>query len=221
MRFRRHPVMIITWIIMAAAVVYFNFIPPVDPVPVRRSFIYFPFRIGEWKGKEKVISDYLVTTLGADDILMREYENEKGDSLELYFAYFDYIVFYEYGQDKGPHPPQTCWVGAGWSFKDLGEEEIELGSKKRPHALIKKLLARQEDKKIMMFYLYKLNERYVVDWLKFRGYAVKDSIFKRKNCSFTLQLSSVVGEEGVEYKVKEMKAFLAKVLTILERDYLP
>jgi exosortase/archaeosortase family protein len=80
----------------------------------KKSFLYFPFEIDGWKDKEKANSDYLISALGADDILVREYENKDEEKLELYFSYF---IFTKKG--KTPHAPQLCWVGSGWAFKDL------------------------------------------------------------------------------------------------------
>jgi len=221
MKLKIHPVIIISWAIMAFAAIYINIMPPVEPVPLRKTFLYFPFQIGDWKAKEKPASSYLITTLGADDILMRDYRNKEGDTCELYFSYFEYTVIHEYAQSKNPHPPQLCWVGAGWSFTDLGDEEVKLFSKKQPKALIKKLLAKRGDERVLMFYAHKLNEKYIVNWYNFRLQSMIDSVFKRRNSAFTLQLSTDVSGGDVSYKERKMQSFLVKILSILEKDYLP
>jgi len=219
---RMRPAIIISWLVIVFTGIYANFIFSVEPVPIRKSLIYFPFKIGEWKGVEKANSNYVMTTLGADDILLREYENINGDRMELYFSYYDYITSIHDKPAKMPHAPQVCWIGKGWVFKDLGDER--LGFKvngKTVNVKYKKILAEKQDKEVLLFYFFKLNDHYAVNWPRIRIYAFIDSILKHKNSTLTLQLSAVVDRRGSEYKEKEMKDFLAKVIFLLEKEYLP
>ena len=209
-------IILISWAILILGVIFIHFKPPANKVPLKKSFIYVPFEIGDWKAKEKPASDYLAATLGADDIFLREFENNSGEKLELYFSYFEYTK-----ENKAPHAPQLCWVGSGWSFKDLGEEKLKLETKKPSYAVIKKLLAQRNNEKVILIYCYKINDKYVADFSKFRALAVVDSIFKRKNCAFTLQLTSDVGSENPKDKEKIMKDFLKQALSLLETDFLP
>ena len=223
MRFRLHPVVIVSWIMMLCALVCITFMPSARPVPLKKPFIYFPFKIGEWEGREKPVLDRVVDELGADDIVQREYTNRKGDKCELYFSYYEYTSF---RGEKAPHVPEVCWVGKGWTFKELGEEDIELRSKEQPYALVRKKLARREKKdgeeKVLLFYLLKMNEKYVGgNRAKFISNFRKDIFLQRKTSAFTLQLSTDVGEEGIEYKEKQMREFLVRVLSILEDGFLP
>lgn len=206
-----------SWSILIFAIIYIHFLQGVTPVALKKQFIYFPFEIGQWTDKEKAGSDYLTGALGADDILTREYENKQGEKFELYFAYFEYTK-----EGKTPHAPQLCWVGSGWNFKSLGDENLTLDCKGCPQVVIKKILATKNKNKILLLYCYKINGKYASDLLKFRVLNVLDSIIKRRNSAFTLQLSAPLSEgEGLEMKEKEMKDFLVKVFSILEADFLP
>jgi len=218
---KKNYITITSWVIMILGIIHINFALSIEPVPLKKSFIYFPFQINGWKAKEKIFSDYLVTSLGFDDILIREYQNKEGDILELYFAYFENTGVLKGGEEKGPHTPKMCWVGAGWTLVDLGKEKIELNSKQKKYALVRKVLARRGDEETLLLYLYKANEKYALNWIDFQRYKAIDSIIKGKNSAFTLQLSSDIGGEGIEYKEKQMKVFLREVLTILENSYLP
>jgi len=204
-----------SWLILALAIIYINFIQGVRPAPLKKSFIYFPFEIGEWRDKEKTGSDYLITALGADDILIREYEDREGEKLELYFSYFQFT------KKGGPHAPQLCWVGSGWSFQDLGEERLTLDCKNCPQVVLKKILASKEDKKILLFYCYRINKKYFSDFFKFRAASVFNSIVKRRNNSFTLQLSMQLDGKDLEKEESKMREFLLKVFSVLETDFLP
>lgn len=205
------------WAILLSTLFLAHHLASVEKVYVKNPFREFPYRVGEdWIGKGKYNSSYLAGAIGADEYFLRNYHDDQGNNVELYFAYFENI-----GAKKGPHAPQLCWVGSGWSFKDLGDDIIVLRSEKVPYATVKKILAEREGKRILLFYCYKLNEKYFTDFGTYRIYAVLDTIFQRKNSAFTLQLTSDVGEGDYSKKEAIMKDFLAKILTILESDFLP
>ena len=204
------------WFIVAVAVVYVHFAQNVTSVPLKKPFLYFPFEIEGWKDREKSNSDYLISALGADDVLVREYENKEGEKLELYFSYFNFT-----NKGKAPHAPQLCWVGSGWAFKDLGVEVIQPACAGCPAVAIKKILAEKKDASVILFYCYRANREYVADFTRFRGLIVRDSLVKRKNSAFTLQLSSPADKYSVQAKAQVMRDFLTQVFSILEKDFLP
>ncbi len=216
MKLSKTIIILASWLILIASILYINFIPEGKPVPLRKAFLYFPFELGEWQGKEQTSSDYLATYLGADDILIREYKNKEGEKVELYLAYFEYTK-----KDKTPHAPQLCWVGSGWSFKSLGDEMIILNDEKSPRVPLKKILAQKNGSKILMFYSYRINRRYVADLLEFRIINVLDSIVKRRNSAFTFQLSAKPGGESLDKKEKLLTDFLQEALSALEEEFLP
>jgi len=217
MKAPKSTIIFLSWSILIFAIIYIQFNQGFTPVALKKQFIYFPFEIGQWRDKEKSGSDYLITQLSADDILTREYENNEGEKFELYFSYFEFTK-----EKKGPHPPQLCWVGSGWAFKSLGDENLILDCKGCPQVVIKKILATKGNKRILLLYCYRGNNKYFADFLKFRAVSVIDSTIKRRSSAFTLQLSAPLLEgEDLEKKEKQMKDFLVKVFSILEADFLP
>ena len=199
---------------LLAGVIYINFVHGTAPVPLRKKFLFFPFEINDWKDKEKAGSDYLAGTLGADDMLVREYENKDGQKLELYFSYFEYTK-----EKKTPHAPQLCWVGSGWAFKDLGQERISSGCAGCPQAMIGKVLAEKDGNKILLIYCYRTNRSYTSDLLKFKMVSAIDAFFRRRNNAFTMQLSVPLGEGDLGEKEALMKEFLSRVFYVLETEY--
>jgi len=217
MKFNKNVLIIASsWILLASALFFLHFSPKAANIPLKKSFLYFPFQIGEWTDKEKPRSDYLVTVLGADDILIREYKNAQGDALELYFSYFNYTK-----DKKTPHAPQLCWVGAGWELKNLGDQRLSIPCDKCPSVNIKKVLAQKDGQTVLMFYCYKINEKYVADLFTFRAMSAFGSIIRGRNNAFTLQLSSPVNPRDFAQVESRMKDFLVKAFSILETDYLP
>jgi EpsI family protein len=206
----------IVWAVLAAGIMCVYFAPNVTVVQLVRPLRDLPFEIGGWSGRDKTASDYLAGTLGADDILLREYDGAGADKAELYMSYFTFTQ-----NKKAPHAPQLCWVGSGWALKDLGEEALRLDCEKCPVAVFRKVLAEKGGEQILLLYMYKINSRYTTDLLKFRLINAFDSIVRRKNSAFTLQLSSRTDGRDLAASEAGLKELLAKILTAAEKELLP
>ena len=206
--------MVITALALAAAAVYF--LPEAGVIGLRKSLSALPLDIGGWAGRQKAASDFLVATLGADDVLLREYQGPGGGSAELYASYFTYTK-----EKKTPHAPQLCWVGSGWALRDLGEETLPLDCAGCPSAKVRTVLAEKAGNVVVLVYTYKINERYVTDLLTFRVINLIDTILRRRNSAFTAQLSARVTGDSLEKTAAEMKTLMAKILSTAEKDLLP
>jgi EpsI family protein len=207
----------VCWTILILTSFFAHHLSSVDKVFIKKPFQEFPYRVGDdWIGKGLRGSDYLAGALGADEYFLRNYHDDLGNDVELYFAYFEYIA-----AKKGPHAPQLCWIGSGWVFKDMGDDIIILRSDKMPVVSVKKIIAEKEGKKVLLLYCYKLNDRYFTDFGTYRISVVVDTILKKRNCAFTLQLTTNINDGDYDKKESMMKDFLSKTLTILENDFLP
>jgi len=210
----------VSWSLLSLTALYMHFAPEVTPMPLKAPFAQLPYSIDGWIGRESETRDSftaaIVSNLGADDLLMRRYENAGGDKLELYLSYFNYTKAH-----KGPHAPQLCWVGGGWALKNLGEEDLDVSGIRYPAIKIRKILGEKLGNRVLLLYTYKINDKYAGDLMRFRIITVLDSIFRRKNYAFTLQLYSRLGGEDAHKKEGAMNDFLVKVFGLLEKDFLP
>jgi EpsI family protein len=209
-------VAIACWAILLASSFLTQHLSNVEKIPLRKTFQDFPYRVGEdWIGKGQQYSNFLAGVLGADAYFLRNYHDDKGNRVELFFAYFEYT-----GSMRSPHAPQLCWLGSGWAFKDLGVDTLALKSKRMPYVTVKEMLVERGGTKLLMFYCYKLNNNYFTDFGTYRINSLLDTLLKRKNCAFSLQLTSEVGEDYSRIEGL-MKDFLSNTLTMLEDDFLP
>ena len=219
---KKTTITIICWLILIAAILYaYNFqliskkVTTERKIPLKKPFIYFPFEINGWAGKEQIITDNVFRLLKPSDILMRQYENKEGEKVDLFFAFFENL------QDRGPHAPQICWIGHGWSFKGLGIEKIKLDCSNCPEIQFNKILATKDGDTLLLFYFYRVNKNYFANLGKAIGLANLNAFLKGKGAIFTLQLNTPVNNINVASKEKLLKDFLIKITTLLETEYLP
>jgi len=86
---------------------------PVElPVPLGD----FPFRVGNWVGRDVSVPEYIQRVAGNDDFLNRLYVNNlTGQWASVYVSYS--------GQPRTMvgHTPEVCYVGGGWIHKESGQ----------------------------------------------------------------------------------------------------
>jgi EpsI family protein len=117
-------------------------------VPVSREpLATLPLAVGEWSGHDAPpLADDVLTQLGVDDYLNREYVNPAGIPIGVYVGYYA-------SQRQGDtiHSPQNCLPGAGWQPVETGVADLQLGSRsvRVNRFLIEKGLDRQ-----VVFYWY-------------------------------------------------------------------
>jgi len=202
------------WAIMATALLASLSLAGTRDIPLARALAELPQSIGDWTMVGELDPEKLATALRADDIFVRRYRNSRGQTAELYAGYFGHVE-----AKKAPHAPQLCWVGSGWSFKSLGETQLVLDSMKTPFARVRQMIATKGDNRVMLFYCYKLNDDYFSDLTAFRIAAAFDTIFKRRNAAFTLQVTSPMPEGAPPEAEENLRRFVTQVLSILEEKH--
>lgn len=201
---------------MLAAYVYVNHLSAIRDVPLRGPLGSLPEVIDGWTMLGQMDPAKLAAVLKSDDVFVRKYRRDDGLAAEVYVSYFNHV-----GPAKAPHAPQLCWVGSGWMFKNLGDERIPLGSEKTPFASIRTMVAEKGSDRVFLLYCYKINGAYASDLGQFRIMAAFDTIFRRRNCAMTLQVTSPVRDEDINAQVDELQRFVAKILSYLEDHCLP
>lgn len=212
---RKVLIIIASWAFLVLGIFYIYFVPVTVPVPIERSFIYFPFEIDGWEGEEVVPPEKFIP-LGADEVLRREYHNASGEKVHLYITYFSYV-------DESRNTPslRSIWQEGGWHLKDLGVGETMLDISGISPVITGEMIAEKGDKKMLIFYSYRINGKYVVSRGEFKFLTALDSVFKRHTGTFTLEVYSEAGGESLNAEREALKGFLSKVLSILEEDFLP
>ncbi len=81
-------------------------------IPERISFSTYPLKLGEWVGRRDKIKKNALNELKLDDYIIADYINERGDGVNLYFAYYE-----TQRSGAAAHSPKSCIPGGGWRIK--------------------------------------------------------------------------------------------------------
>jgi EpsI family protein len=75
-----------------------------------------------WRGRDGAWKSEIVTAIGAEDWLLRRYQNPSGSAVWLYVGFHNNVSF----AGSSPHSPLLCYPGQGWVLIENRLEEIPL-----------------------------------------------------------------------------------------------
>ena len=184
-------------------------LPPTEP-PAS-----FPWRVGNWQGKEVPIPQWALDVLGAGEFLERNYSRTPEEpSIDFFLAYFP-------SQRMGTsmHSPQNCLPGSGWTPVEFARVELSrpgAGTIRVNHYVLAKGLNR-----VLVLYWYQAHGRVVASeyWAKF--YLVADAIrMNRSDGAMVRVMTPIAQNESLTSAEQRGVAFVQNVLPLLDR-YIP
>ncbi|MFA5118267.1 MAG: exosortase C-terminal domain/associated protein EpsI [Candidatus Omnitrophota bacterium] len=98
--------LVVIILVIVACISFFAYLPSKIAALNEKKISEFPLTIGEWSGEDMVLSDKEYEILETRNLIMRNYRNKKGDSVNLY-------IVYSQDNRKVSHPPEICMQGSG------------------------------------------------------------------------------------------------------------
>ena len=84
-----------------------------------------PLRIGAWSGRDAgPFDDDIISALGVDEYINRQYVASRGVPLALYIGYYA-----SQRQGDTMHSPQNCLPGSGWQPIESGIVRVRFGAR--------------------------------------------------------------------------------------------
>src|SRR3989338_1690209 len=157
----------------------------------------FPYRIGDWHGRDLEVKEYEYQILETRNLVAREYANSSNDKLYLFIIYSETnrSVF---------HPPEVCFIGSGISIVDKKTEFIKTD---RQAFSTNKLYAEKGNSKELILYSYKAGNFYMSNFYLQQAHLAINQIFGRHIPGATIRVSMPIKtDEGKT--VSTLKNFL-------------
>ncbi len=207
-----------TWILIfliLATAGYTRFLSDVRAVPLRRPLASIPSQINGWKSRSMDLEEEILTVVGVEDYLLREYWNAEGFSVSVYLGYYE-----QQREGDQIHSPKHCLPGGGWrpELNDrvtLSTPGFNGGTTKTNRYVIRKGDSRQ-----VALYWYQSRGRNIVSEYLAKVWLVTDSIFRKRNDGCLVRFISPLPEgasvEDVQAQMKRFaQAFLPAVAETL------
>jgi EpsI family protein len=186
-----------------------------ENVPPRRELASFPLQVGEWKGREFLISEDIREVLGDGDFLQRTYRRSPDEPyIEFFIAYFP-------TQRTGStiHSPKNCLPGSGWL--PIESAHVPL---RRPDGVtisVNRFIIQRGTNRQVVLYWYQSHDRVEASeyWAKF--FLVADAIrLNRTDAALVRFITPQASGESIESAQGRATSFIEVVLPILP-EFIP
>ena len=130
----------------------------------------FPFKMGEWVGKDIEIGEYNYKILQTRNLIVREYNHPSGARLNLNIIYSETnrSVF---------HPPEVCLMGSGVEILDKKTEKIQ--GRNGETIFTNKIFLEKEGMRTVSLYCYKIGGFYTENFYLQQVYFALNQIFNK------------------------------------------
>jgi len=185
-----------------------------ESTPASKPLSEFPLDIGGYTRRvDGVMEKEILDVLRADDILNRDYHNDRAN-LNLFVA-----AFRSQRNGKAPHSPKNCLPGSGWVQQESSTVHIPVAGGQNIEA--NRYVIAKGDSRSLVYYWYQSRDRSVANEYKAKYFVVADAI--RFNRTDTALVRVVIGFRGAEQLHDADRLaldFISKTYPHL-REYLP
>ena len=179
----------------------------------RIEFSNLPLKLDSWKGSDIQIDEELYEMLGTRDVLIRQYQDDKGNCVDL-------AVVYSAENRQSFHPPELCFLGGGVELIGKTREEIALGQ--GDVLSVNKLVMRMQEKggdssantKVLAWYWFSAGNRFMSSFYKQQAHVTLDALKGRGIKGALIRVSAWGKSPDLEDRAK---SFIRKAAPYLKK----
>jgi EpsI family protein len=178
----------------AALMAWHGFEPPLE----NNKFLSFPILIGEWKGENIPMPDYVYQGIETKYLFLRNYRSEKYDNpVNLSIVWFD-------DRNIAFHAPEACLGGVGITVQEKTTTKIEIGDK---YYNIGRLIVDFKGSKDLVLYYFDVEGNITTNQSAIRLHVLaRRLLFKRSSASFVRLITRINTTEEAAFE--EIQNFL-------------
>ena len=183
-----------------------NYFPSQTELPLTGKIFEFPKTIGEWISQDMPLSEKTYKLLGTKNIIMRNYENNSGDIINLY-------VVYSVNNRCVSYPPEISLEGKDKTITTKSNVAIAKSIK------AVKLTVETEKSRELLVYWFRANSFNTDSYIKQQ---VRVSIDKMLRRNFSVSLISVmieIKENGEVAAFDRIKSFCELIEPLLNQYF--
>lgn len=181
-----------------------------DRIPDRERFSTFPLVIGQWVGRDLVITDAgVLESLAADDYFMAEYRDREDNSgaIGLWVAYYE-----EQRRGNAVHSPKACLPGGGWQIESLEEYPLRgVGPNGEDYVVNRSVIAKG-DMRQLVYYWFVERGRVQTDEYAVKWYIFWDALTRNRTDGALVRVTTFVPDvEKIPAADARLEAFVREL----------
>jgi exosortase D (VPLPA-CTERM-specific) len=213
----RQPVFIVAVIFLGATLAFSTGIEFREKIPVKKSLVQFPLRVGEWTANgSRNLEQMFIDTLDLSDYVLIDYRNRPGKSVNLYVAYYE-----TQSKGKSIHSPATCLPGSGWDFRQSGSVTIFNTGGDNCNMRVNRAVMQKGRQYQLSYYWFPQRGRILTNAYQLKLFAFWDSLTKQRTDGALVRLTTpVYDDEKIEESEERLQQFVRAIVPIL-KEYIP
>jgi len=140
-RIRRRIVTVIVLTVLTTAAV--QYVHRIEPLTNEKLFD-FPLQIGEWRGRDIPMEEWVFESLETDYAILRDYSLRDGNVVNLAVVWYD-------DKEIAFHAVEACLGGVGNKVKEKSQQVV---AHKDESLMLGKLLVERSDQRLLVLYFY-------------------------------------------------------------------
>lgn len=181
----------------------------------RKDYTQFPMTFDDWRGRKTYLESRILKSLKADDYIMSDFVNSKGDAVNFYVAYYE-------SQEAGAaaHSPRACIPGGGWKIDDLSTVNIDSLSIMGQPLSVNRLLIKKGEYGQLVYYWFQQRDRIVTNEYMVKWYLFWDALTRNRTDGSLIRVTTVISpSEDVSKADDRLISFIENVKPIM-MDYM-
>ena len=179
------------------------------PIPLDR----FPCAVDQWRMTgESQLSGEVQTVLRASAVLLRQYVNRQGQTVELYIGYHD-------GGDRSGeiHSPKHCLPGSGWLKESSARLQIPAAGNKLN---LVKAVYQKGDSRTLFLYWFQVRGKSISEEYALKAAEIANSVLSQRRDASLIRVSipiraseqqaAAIGERFIGDVLPSIRAFLPR-----------
>lgn len=181
--------------------------------PQRKALVELPREFKGWKsvGDDVKLADDIAGVLKADDYVMRRYTNEKGESADLFIAYYK-----TQKAGESMHSPKNCLPGSGWT--PVVNDTVPMD---KAGTIINRYVIEKETQRSLALYWYQASGRVIASEYSGKFYLVYDALRSGRRDGAIVRLMVPLPKGVNSEKQQEMALEFARELRPQLAAFLP
>jgi exosortase D (VPLPA-CTERM-specific) len=189
---------------------------PAEIVPARTSFVEFPMKIGERQGHRQALEAVFTDQLKLDDYLLADYDNDAGNPVNLYMAYYN-------SQRKGEavHSPRSCLPGGGWQLREFDQRTLSNVSIDGRPLRVNRTLIELGNRRQLVYYWFQQRGRIITSEFAVKWYLFWDALTRHRTDGALIRLIVALPATASETEADRSLADLASQIAPTLTRYVP
>lgn len=158
-----------------------------ESIPLRRSLVDFPGRLGAWDGRKDALEPVYLRALKLNDYLLTDFTRAAEPAVNLYVAWYD-----SQRAGQSVHSPRSCVPGGGWRINEFTQVTLADAGSSAGALRVNRALISYGDQRQLVYYWFQQRGRVITSEYLVKWYLLHDALTHNRTDGALVRLTTPV-----------------------------